>query len=334
MLAGLHGMNRIALLLILGASLAAAQSPPCLADAFLDVSKAPGAGPEYARPRVDATCEGGELVVRSNGIPHYEFVQVTPNPLRAQDREFRLPASPQLAPRKTPIPLLGSIGLAVNGVVIFGPNEGPVPTEEQFGDPIFNAIMDACMGHTAGEYHYHALVQKCLSEGVQPGEPSPVLGFGFDGFPIRGPWGCADSECSDVIRFRSSWEQVREPHQDAWDAYEYVQKEGKEYLDACNGHTGPKGDYHYHVTETWPYVLGCYAGAPPGRPGGGRGRPAVSQARPRPGGGPRRGAAGPRGGPGAGQGRPSPEAIAATGGSIGSRGRGRGQGPARESGKP
>ncbi len=313
-------MIRIPLLFVAFAGIVAAQSGPCLADAFLDVSEAPGAGPAHPRPRVEANCEGDELVVRSNGIPHYEFVQVTPNPLKEQDYEFRIPSAPQRAGAPTPIPLLGSIGFAVNGVVIFGPNEGPVPAEEQFGDPVFNAIMDACMGHTALEYHYHAMVQKCLSNGVKDGDPSPVLGFGFDGFPIRGPWGCADAECNEVLRYRSSWEEVREPHQDAWDAYEYVEKDSREYLDACNGHTGPQGDYHYHVTETWPYILGCYAGPPVGRGNRGRRRPQVSEAgpgrRPPPGGPGRSGdrvprAGRPRGGPGAGPGRPSPEEVRA-----------------------
>ncbi len=280
-----------------------------MSGAMLDVSESPGAGPGYPRPRVDASCEGDDLVVRSNGIPHYEFVQVTPNPLLEQDNEYRVPAKPALAGGKTPIPLLGTIGFAVNGMAIFGPNEGPVPAEEQFGDPIFNAIMDACMGHTAQEYHYHALVQKCLSAGVKAGEPSPILGFGFDGFPIRGPWGCADAQCTSVLRYRSGWEKLRDPHQDAWDAYEYVEQEGPEYLDACNGHVGPGGDYHYHATETWPYILGCYAGTPaPQRRGRGPG-PNVSQQRPpgaagRPPGGRR-----PRGGGPGRQPRPSGEEV-------------------------
>ena len=310
-------MIRIPLILLALASLGAAQSDPCMADAFLDVSEAPGAGPAYPRPRVEATCEGDQLVVRSNGIPHYEFVQVTPNPLLERNNEFRLPSKPELADTPVPIPLLGGIGVAVNGIVIFGPNEGPVPAEEQFGDPVFNAIMDACMGHTALEYHYHAMVQRCLSVGAKDGDPSPILGFGYDGIPIRGPWGCADGDCSKVLRFRSSWEEVREPHQDAWDAYEYVEKDGPEYLDACNGHTGPEGDYHYHVTETWPYILGCFSGTPSGGAIRGRRGPEVSQARPgqqggRPGPGPganRPPRAGQRGGGPPASPRPRPEEV-------------------------
>lgn len=301
-------------LFVVTATVATAQSAPCAADAFLDVSDSPGPGSEYPRPRVAATCEGDELVVRSNGIPHYEFVQVTPNPLKEQDYEFRVPAAPRLAAAPTPLPLLGGIGFAVNGVLLFGPNEGPVPEAEQFGDPVFNAILDACMGHTALSYHYHAMVQACLSEGAREGAPSPILGFGFDGIPVRGPWGCLDAECSEVIRYRSSWERIREPHQDSWDAYEFVQQEAPEYLDACNGHTGPDGDYHYHVTESWPYILGCYSGTPVGPANRGRRRPAVSDTggrRPPPGGGPGR-----RQRPGAPP-RPGPNQVASAAEALG-----------------
>ena len=316
-------MARLALLISLVATTLQAQSPPCMAEEFLDVSGAPGAGPEYPKPKVEASCEGDRLVVRSNGIPHYEFVQVTPNPLREQDNEYRLPANPRVADAPIPIGLLGTIGVAVNGIAIFGPNEGPVPAEEQFGDPVYNSIMDACMGHTANEYHYHALVQRCLSFGVKDGDPSPVIGFGFDGFPIYGPWGCLDAECTEVVRHRSSWEKVREPHQDAWDAYDYVAKDGPEYLDACNGHTGPEGNYHYHATESWPYILGCYAGEPALAPPRGRRPPAVSQAspgprgRPRPGGAPGGRARRPGRGPGPGGARPTGEEVQAAAEALG-----------------
>jgi len=41
-------------------------------------------------------------------------------------------------------------------------------------------------------------------------------------------------------------------------------------LDECHGHVGPAPDangatttvYHYHTTEAFPYVLGCFRGTP------------------------------------------------------------------------
>ncbi len=307
--------SRLLLLALVFSLRALAQTPPCPSGVFLDVSKYSGAGSQYAKPRLDAGCEGDELVVRSNGIPHYEFVQVTPNPLLEQDQEFRVPLNPRLADKPTPIPLLGGAGFAVNGIVFFGPNEGPVPPEENFGDPIYNSIMDACMGHTALSYHYHAMVQRCLSEGVKDGERSPVLGFAYDGFSIKGPWGCLDQDCDKVVRFNSSWEKVREPHKDSWDAYDYVKKDGPEYLDQCNGHTGPGGDYHYHVTETWPYIIGCYAGDPVGLRNRGRRQPRVTERRPGPPGAPAAGRP-PRGG-GPGGARPRQEQVVAAAEKLG-----------------
>ncbi len=257
----------------------------CLDDAILDVSKYAGAGSAYAKPKVEASCEGDEFVIRSNGIPHYEFVQITPNPLTEQENVFRLPRNPELAKNHKKIPFLGKVGVAVNGISLFGPNEGPVPAVERFGDPIFNSIMDECLGHTANEYHYHALYQPCLTDGVKEGAPSPILAFALDGFPVYGPLGCADGECNKVIRYESSWEMTGDPTINAWQAYTYKEKAGREHLDECNGHTGPKGDYHYHSTATFPYILGCYSGEidlpqgqrlsgnrPPRRAGPGRGK--------------------------------------------------------------
>ncbi len=244
------------------AGVAAAQDDCPVSDSLLDVSKYAGPGEDYAKPRVEAACEGDEVVVRSNGMPHYEFVQVTPRPLVAQDHAFRIPRRPALADEPTSVPFLGPAGFAVNGVSFFGPNEGPVPAVERYGDPIYNAIMDECLGHTANEYHYHAFHQPCLTDGVKEGQPSPILGYAFDGFAIRGPFGCADTECREVIRMQSGYRKTGDPAIHAWEAYRFEQQDGEEYLDRCNGHAGPQGDYHYHSTSTFPYIIGCYSGTP------------------------------------------------------------------------
>jgi hypothetical protein len=39
-------------------------------------------------------------------------------------------------------------------------------------------------------------------------EPSPLLGYALDGFPIYGPYGCIDAECVEVVEFQSSWENM------------------------------------------------------------------------------------------------------------------------------
>jgi hypothetical protein len=242
---------------------------------FLDVSKAPGAGSSYAQPTLAVRCTETTLVVTSNGIPHYTFVQVTPNALAAQNHHWTVPRQPKKASQTTDIPLLGPAGFTVNGLPVYGPNEGPMPTDSAYGDPIYNGITDECLGHTArrGDYHYHALLEKCLTERGLVAEPwkladpagdkaSPVLGYGFDGFPIYGSYECADAPCTQIIKLESSWDMTGNPIKNAWDAYTYSEKTGEGALDRCNGHTGPAGDYHYHATDGFPYILGCYAGTP------------------------------------------------------------------------
>jgi hypothetical protein len=267
----------------------------CLASAFLDVSDSDGPGDGYGRPEVAARCEGDALVVESNGLPHYRFVAVTPNPLAAQDYEWRLPRHPAAAAEISPIALLGVVGVAINGIPLYGPNEGERP--HPYGDPIANAIMDACLGHTAqrGDYHYHSLLQACFFPDRAEDAASPILGFALDGFPIYGSVECADAECSRTVRLESGWEATGVGALDcvdssdcedthtcalaivdgvkqtacvsktyAWDNNAFVAKDDPQSLDQCNGHVGPDGTYHYHVTDTFPYLLGCYRGTPVG----------------------------------------------------------------------
>ncbi|MEY3013781.1 MAG: hypothetical protein RIT45_2516 [Pseudomonadota bacterium] len=259
---------------------------PCpQAGHFLDVSAAPGAGSGYPKPTLSAACEADEVVIKSNTIPHYSFVAMTPNPLQAVDNTYRFPRAPKAAAQTTAIPLLGRIGVAVNGMPLFGPNEAAQPAESAWGDPVYNQITDECTGHTAAEYHYHALQQKCLTMAamvaepwkladVDASQPSPVLGYALDGFAIYGPYECKDAGCSSVVEMKSGYDQIADPKKDAWDAYKHVGSTDPQRLDACNGHVGPGGDYHYHATATFPYILGCYRGTPDttsGTDGGGGG---------------------------------------------------------------
>lgn len=247
------------------------------AEAMLDVSTAPGAGAAYDPPSVDAWCEGDLFIVESNGIPHFTFVAMTPNALTSQNHRWEIPRYPTVAAATSDIPLLGDIGFAVNGLVSYGPNEGEFP--DPYGDPIYNGITDGCLGHTANAYHFHALAERCLNEDGLVAEPwtldepdpttvSPILGFAGDGFPIYGPRECSDKACSSIQTMTSGWVQTGDPTTYAWDNHEHQSSADPTVLDACNGHTGPAGDYHYHATGTFPYILGCYAGTPAAAFGG------------------------------------------------------------------
>lgn len=258
------------------------------AETLLDVSKAPGAGGNYAKPTLSGVCTETHFVVDTNGMPHYSFVPITPNPLVVNNQHYEITLDPQIAAAKTDIPLLGTVAFAVNGLPIFGPNEGAMPAAEAYGDPIYNGIMDPCLGHTADRYHYHSLLEQCLIASGLVAEPwtnsapdgtkaSPILGWALDGFPIYGSRECSDAACSSVVAIKSGYAQTGNPKTNAWDAYTWSDHPGDNtFLDECNGHTGPDGKYHYHVSEQFPYVLGCYRGTPngagmgmPGGDGGG-----------------------------------------------------------------
>lgn len=239
---------------------------------LLDVSKGPGAGANYTKPTLSGMCTATSFVVDSNGMPTYTFVPITPNPLVVTANHYEIPLNPVEAAMTTDLPLLGAVGFAVNGLPIFGPNEGAQPAAEAFGDPIFNGIMDQCLGHTADRYHYHSLLEKCLIASGLVSEPwtnsnpdaakgSPVIGWALDGFPIYGTRECTDANCSKVISLQSGYAKTGDPTTYAWNAYTWSDHPGDPtYLDECNGHKGPDGKYHYHVTDTFPYVLGCFRG--------------------------------------------------------------------------
>ncbi|MDP6964818.1 MAG: YHYH protein [Acidimicrobiales bacterium] len=100
---------------------------------------------------------------------------------------------------------LGSIGLWVNGVAVFGWSDGQSWQQEGNWHNIAAIAeeydLDICPGHSAqGTYHHHSH-PICLAEQLEDigASHSPVYGFAIDGVPIAGPW--VDSG----LLARSSW---------------------------------------------------------------------------------------------------------------------------------
>ncbi len=137
---------------------------------------------------------------------------------------------------------LGSIGTTISGVNVNGPNEATMP--DPYGNPGFaypdafgeaygaGAALDLCGGHTGGNMHYHAAYDACfatdgdgkpsasyvdaVSDWTQKGliddtctEESKIVGWAFDGYPIKGPCVCVSRDdsgsCTSVKRARSAW---------------------------------------------------------------------------------------------------------------------------------
>lgn len=219
---------------------------------FLDVSAFSQAG--LPTPELNVYCDGNMMIVEANGIPNFEYTQVTPNGLSEQNYRWQIPLNPTEASEPSQIPLTGPVAIAVNGLPIFGPNEAPM---DDYGDPLLDQLLDYCNGHTApgGMYHFHARPD-CLFETVE-GEVGLMIGYAFDGYPILAPYLCEDASCSSVVEARSSWQQTSEIR-NAWEANEYIAGSGN--LDQCNGTYLADGSYAYFATDAFPYFLGCYHG--------------------------------------------------------------------------
>ena len=180
------------------------------------------------------------LIVDSQGYPNHPTAVFpnsrNPNRIRVQDFHFKLPLEPRRAGSITRVPM-GPIGMALNGVVFFNPFEaGGMNAIEGYSE----VWLDSCCGHPQqdGVYHYHKVPSCVKTPFPDEGKGhSPVIGFGFDGYPIHGP-------------FEESGLMARD-------------LSGDRALDVCNGHEDPKRGYHYHVTPNrFPYIIGGYAGVP------------------------------------------------------------------------
>lgn len=190
------------------------------------------------------TPEGGRVIV-SNGLPDhttgifpitptddaYQYDR-NPNSIRPQAQTLQLPAFPTIAAQPSCLPM-GIIGIGLNGVAIFN------GLDAAGRDAAAHEIQDVCDGHPEqnGQYHYHN-ESECLVQNVYEGAVSTLVGYALDGFGI----------------FASVENGVKITNED---------------LDACHGHTHSipwNGElrtmYHYHMTDEYPYTLGCFMGTP------------------------------------------------------------------------
>ncbi|MFN8374487.1 MAG: hypothetical protein U0694_16615 [Anaerolineae bacterium] len=117
------------------------------------------------------------------------------------------------------------------------------------------------MGHTAQQYHYHAQLLSCFfSDFPRQSAPAPLSATRWTASQFMAPMAvsmrrAAQSSCSEQLSAGGR------PNDQRLGCFEYVAQSGAQYLDARrNGRIEPDGSYGYHVTSTFPYVLGCYPG--------------------------------------------------------------------------
>ncbi|MGJ8721725.1 MAG: YHYH protein [Salinibacterium amurskyense] len=219
------------------------------------------ANPDLVDPELSAVCDGDTLTITSNSIPDYLYIATTPGSPKVSEVTMSIPIDPTVADEPTDVPLLGALGIAVNGVPIYGPTEGTGGDVKSLA-----GALSECGSHSGPtDFHMHwfgyADGVDCLydADEVETGE-SLVIGWAADGYPIMSGVVCSDDECSETVQLTSSWQLTDESlfATDTWAAHSYV--EGSGDLDECNGRVDSDGQYRYYSTTTFPYFVGCYYG--------------------------------------------------------------------------
>ena len=248
---------------------------------------------------VSYVIEDGNITISTNGLPNHDFHSGPGCCASQQDSVWVIPLEPTNDSMCNPsvssdgctmAPDRGAIAFAVNGVAIYGPEDGPggdavAGHEGAYEEDRQGIWLGLCLGHSGpgGEYHYHADgncihwhpegEQTWLNYSIESSrtvtEHSPIIGFALDGYSIYGFVGWDEDE--EVSEMTSSYRlKDGETGYNGIDDYEYVAELGD--LDSCNGHYAatpdwPEGIYHYH--STWengeggigfPYFINCYRG--------------------------------------------------------------------------
>lgn len=203
---------------------------------------------DWPAAKVKLAIVGDYRTITGNGLPYhptgvfpiaksdpvYQYDK-NPNSIKSQSLVKSLKKNPQVATKATCLNM-GAIGYTLHGVAIYN------ALDVDGRDAPAHEVQDALGGHPqkTGEYHYHNYTPAMQLETPEvKGKHGALLGYARDGFGIYGPTG-ADGKTMTNAK-----------------------------LDSCHGHSesilwdGKQVSmYHYHVTEEYPYTLGCYKGTP------------------------------------------------------------------------
>ncbi|XP_002737662.1 thrombospondin type-1 domain-containing protein 7A-like [Saccoglossus kowalevskii] len=167
-------------------------------------------------------------VIVSNGIPDHQIGVFPQQPnfpyaLQPQTYEMRIPQYPQVAVLPGCLPD-GPVAMAINGVPMYSPFDS---TGREAVTGQWRQEVDLCKGRVdfQGRYFYRTYPE-CI-----PGlNESEIIGVALDGFAIYGNI----DEMGNVLTSVD--------------------------LDECHGRINSEGVYQYHVTDDYPYIMGCLKG--------------------------------------------------------------------------
>jgi hypothetical protein len=274
---------------------------------------------------------GSSVYISTQGIPAYvtgPFLDGNPSLATAQNAVFKVPLNPVQNTGTPTATTGGNIGLFINGVALFDYRDGVSWKNSTgslaggpmggMGDNVWNrdAVVaekggfDCSKGHPAmGNYHHHqnpsafkldrvvisTVCNLYTSDALYTIDStihSPLLGFGYDGFPIYGAYGYKNADgTGGIVRMKTSYKKrsitTRTQYADGSaviagpavsgtyplgyfrEDYEYVATSAAtpDYLDEHNGRfcktpEYPGGIYAYFCTidsnwnSAYPYAVG------------------------------------------------------------------------------
>ena len=148
-----------------------------------------------------------QVYVSATCIPGYSIGPWAgnPNTPRNQNFVFKIARQPQPNTGTLTANGLGHIGVWTNGVSIFNAKDAfSYNNQGKWNQDAYvfeGASFDDCLGHPApnGEYHHH-INPACLYTTADTLNHSPIIGYAFDGFPVYGASGYADTLGGGGIR--------------------------------------------------------------------------------------------------------------------------------------
>lgn len=254
---------------------------------------------------ISVTSNATKCFVASNEIPNHDFNDNSAafaTDVSTQVLDYEFPKSPTLASSVGNLSLRTTEGVLLNGVTLdllaaacydvgteqlgrekIGCGEDQIDNPWRY-DPMSSLNTFGTDEHNAhtqptGRYHYHGNPM-ALFESTCGDNPSGVIGFAADGFPIYGS--CITDPDTGAIRKASSSYALKNSGgarqavsgyttpvggtgtvaSSNYDGqfrgdYEYVMDSGD--LDECNGMT-VDGQYGYYVIDEYPWAVACFKG--------------------------------------------------------------------------
>jgi YHYH protein/Secretion system C-terminal sorting domain len=158
--------------------------------------------------------------VKSDGMTTEMGQFLNPGAPAAQNETYMFPRTPTVPTSKTISPKIGSIGLLVNGIPIYGLSNAHYydgSGNNGMGQGTWNVevyksegfVLDATLGahpQQQGVYHSHAKPYRLYQESGEAVH-SPIVGYAFDGYPVYGPYGYTNPNdaSSAITRMRTGY---------------------------------------------------------------------------------------------------------------------------------